>query len=117
MASKQKRLTDKQQLALELLTSGKGMTYKDISAAVGINKKTLWDWRNEPQFTHFQEALAQLNEERWLATVDAARAAAHRLVEADNQKMVEFILKNEGYNPTQKVEADLNTDIVINIGE
>lgn len=36
-----------------------------------------------------------------------------RLVEKDNQRMVEFVLKNEGYNPTQKVEADLHTDINI----
>ena len=38
-----------------------------------------------------------------------------RLVAQDNPKMVEFVLKNEGYNPTQKVEADVKTDIVINI--
>ncbi len=31
--------------------------------------------------------------------------------------MVEFVLKNEGYNPTQKVEADINTDINITIEE
>lgn len=30
--------------------------------------------------------------------------------------MVEFVLKNAGYNPTNKVEADINTDIVITIG-
>ena len=29
--------------------------------------------------------------------------------------MVEFVLKNDGLNPSQKVEADINTDIVINI--
>jgi hypothetical protein len=52
-----------------------------------------------------------------MATVDAARKAAHDLVVNGNQKMVEFILKNEGYNPTQKVEADIKTDIVINIEE
>lgn len=34
-----------------------------------------------------------------------------------NQRMIEFVLKNEGYNPTQKVEADVNSTIVINIGE
>lgn len=50
-----------------------------------------------------------------MATVDAAREAAFRLVEQDNPKMVEFILKNEGYNPTQKIEADVKTDIEINI--
>lgn len=114
--AKEKKLTDKQQLALELLTCGKGMKYKDICAAVGINQKTLWDWRNEPEFTHFQEALKKLNDERWLATVDAAREAALKLCEDGNQRMVEFVLKNEGYNPSQKVEADVSTDVVINIG-
>ena len=104
-------------MALELLTCGKGLTYKSICEQVGINPKTLWDWRNAPEYTHFQEELQRINDERWLATVDAARAAAVRLVEKDNQKMVEFILKNEGYNPTQKVEAEISTDIVINIEE
>lgn len=115
MAAKQKTLTAKQKMALELLTSGEGLSYKEIAERVGINPKTLWDWRNEPGFTHFQEALKRLNDERWLATVDAARAAALRLVEKDNQKMVEFVLKNEGYNPAQKVEAEVNTDINITI--
>lgn len=115
--AKEKKLTDKQQLALELLTCGKGMKYKDIAETVGVNQKTLWDWRNEPEFTHFQEALKKLNDERWLATVDAAREAALKLCEDGNQRMVEFVLKNEGYNPSQKVEADVSTDVVINIGE
>lgn len=112
-----KQLTDKQMVALDLLTCGKGYSYKFICEVVGIDGKTLWNWRNSPDFSHFQAELKRINDERWLATVDAARQAAHRLVEKDNQKMVEFILKNEGYNPTQKVEAEVSTDIVINIGE
>lgn len=114
---KEKRLTAKQQKALELLTCGKGLTYKAIAEEVDVNPKTLWDWRNLPEYTHFQEKLKQLNDERWMATVDMARAAAMRLIEKDNQKMVEFVLKNEGYNPTSKIEADVNTDFVINITE
>jgi hypothetical protein len=31
--------------------------------------------------------------------------------------MVEFVLKNEGYNPSTKVEADVKTEITINIEE
>lgn len=112
-----KKLTAKQRQALELLTSGEGMLYKDICAEVGIDGKTLWRWRNEPEFAHFQAELQRINDERWLATVDAARKAALKLVENGNQKMVEFVLKNEGYNPTQKVEADISTDIQINIEE
>lgn len=115
MAEIKKNLTQKQQKALELLTCGEGRSYTSIAEEVGINRKTLWRWMSEPQFASFQDELQRINDERWKATVDAARQAAMRLVQADNQKMVEFILKNEGYNPTQKVEADIHTDIVITI--
>lgn len=112
-----KQLTDKQIKALELLTSGRGLTYTAIAEEVGVNRKTLWEWLNTPQYVSFQEEHKRINDERWMNLVDAARASAARLVEKDNQKMVEFILKNEGYNPTQKVEADLHTDINITIEE
>lgn len=115
--NKKKRLTEKQQMALELMTSGLGMKYKDIAEAVGVDQRTLLRWRTESEFVHFQDALKQINDERWLALADAARASAMRLVAADNQKMTEFILKNEGYNPSQKIEAEVSNDIVINIGE
>jgi transposase-like protein len=117
MATKQKTLTAKQKLALELLTCGEGLKYKEIAERVGVNPKTLYDWRHEPEFTHFQEALQKLNDERWLATVDAAREGALKLCTNGNQKMIEFVLKNEGYNPTQKVEADISQDITITIDE
>lgn len=109
-------LNKKQKLALELLTNGEGLSYKEIAERVKVNPKTLWEWRNSPDFVTFQEELKRLNDERWLALVDAAREAAYRLVNNDNQKMVEFVLKNEGYNPTQKIEADVTTDIIITIG-
>lgn len=112
---KQKKLTPKQRMALELLTNGQGLSYKAIAEQVGVNPKTLWDWRNEPAFTHFQEELEKINNDRWLATVDAAREAAFNLCKNGNQRMVEFVLKNEGFNPTQKVEAELSNDISITI--
>lgn len=110
-----KQLTDKQMKALELLTCGQGLSYKAICEMVGIDSKTLWNWRNSPDFSLFQQELQRINEDRWAATVDAARESAYRLVSQDNPKMVEFVLKNEGYNPTQKVEADVKTNITINI--
>lgn len=115
--AKKKTLSPKQKHALELLTSGLGMTYKDIAEQVGINPKTLWDWRNAPEFTHFQEELARLNDIRWKAAEDAAREGAISLCREGNQKMIEFVLRNIGYNPTNKVEADVHTDINITIEE
>lgn len=63
----------------------------------------------------FQEELDKINEQRWLATIDIARKSARKLCEDGNQKMVEFVLKNAGYNPSQKVEAEISTDINITI--
>lgn len=110
-----KRLTDKQRRAIELLTCGKGMKYKDIAEEVGIDVKQLWRWRNEPEFSLFQEELNKINEQRWLATVDIAREAAAKLCAEGKTEMVKFVLQNAGYNPTQKVEAEINSDIEINI--
>ena len=110
-------LNTKQKKAIELLTSGEGYTLKEVAALAGVSPKTLWNWRNGNDFTEFQDELAKINNERWQAAVDAARAGAIKLCKDGNQKMIEFVLKNEGYNPTQKIEADINTDIVINIEE
>ena len=114
-----KSLNKKQKMALELLTSGRGMSFKEIAEEVGVNVKTLYDWRNAPEYTLFQDELNRLNNARWQAAEDAARAGAIRLCKDGNQKMIQFVLQNCGYNPTQKVdvEADVNTDIVINILE
>ena len=117
MARKYKStLTTKQRQAVELLINST-MTYKEICEEVGINPKTLWEWRKSPEYVMFQEEYQRLREEQWLATVEAARKSALKLCADGNQRMVEFILKNDGLNPTQKVEAEINTDIVINIGE
>lgn len=110
-------LKPKQCKALELLTCGLGLSYEEIARRCEITPKTLWSWRNSKEFTEFQDELARLNTIRWQAAEDAAREACVSLCREGNQKMVEFVLKNAGYNPTQKVEADVKTDIIINIEE
>lgn len=110
-------LNTKQRKAIELLTSGQGLNLKEVAEQAGVSPKTLWNWRNGNDFTEFQEELKRINDERWKAAVDAARAGAIKLCKDGNQKMIEFVLKNEGYNPTQKVEADISTDINIVIEE
>lgn len=100
-----------------MLTSGVGYTYKQIGEEIQVDQKTLYRWRNEPEFAHFQDELKRLNDIRWQAAEDAAREGCIMLCREGNQKMIEFVLKNAGYNPTQKVEADIKTDITINIDE
>lgn len=108
-------LNSKQKKAIEMLTSGGKYNYSQIAEEAGVTVVQLWKWRTQPQFTEFQDELNKVNDLKWLATVDAAREAAYLLCQDKNQRMVEFVLKNEGYNPTQKVEADLSTEINITI--
>lgn len=110
-------LSKKQKLAVELLTSGRGMTLKEIAEEIDVNPKTLYRWRNEPEFALFQEELQKINNERWKAAEDAAREAAIRLCKEGKTEMVKFVLQNCGYNPTQKIEADISNDIEIIIEE
>lgn len=112
-----KTLSKKQKLAIELLTSGAGMSYKQIAEEVGVNPKTLWSWRNEPEFVMFQDEVKRINDARWEATVDAAREAAVKLCREGKTEMVKFVLQNAGYNPTQKIDAEVHNDIIITIEE
>lgn len=108
METKKKRLTDNQQKVLELLTCGQGMSYTAISEATGVARKTIWRWLHEPQFATFQQAYKDLNDEKWMITVEAAREAALKLCMEGKSDMVKFVLQNAGYNPAQKVEADVD---------
>lgn len=105
----------KQKRAIELLTCGLGLPYTEIAEKSGTSVKSLWAWRTQPQYSEFQAELKKANDARWEATVDAAREAAASLCREGNQKMVEFVLKNAGYNPAQKVEAEVKNDISITI--
>lgn len=107
MARNKDGLTAKQRKAVDLLVNA-NMTYKQICEEVQINPKTLWEWRNNPEYVTFQQEYQRLKDEQWLATVETARRSAMKLCADGNQRMVEFILKNDGLNPTQKVDADVN---------
>lgn len=99
------------------MTSGRGMLLKDIAAEVGVSPQGLSKWQHGENFKEFQDALQELNQARWEAAEDAARQAAIELCKEKNAKFVEFVMKNIGYNPANKVEADVKTDISITIGE
>lgn len=109
MARNGGNLTAKQRQAVDLLINS-NLNYSQICEEVGINMKTLWRWRHEPDFAQFQAEYQKLKDEQWLATIEAARRSALKLCAEGNQRMVEFVLKNDGLNPTQKVDADVNVE-------
>lgn len=102
-------LSNKQLNFIEILVCNPMKSFYKLGAEQGIANSTLARWRKSPEF---MAALEQRIKENFS---DAARAAMEnvtRLCQEGDWKASEFILKNWGYNPTQKLEADVNTTTI-----
>lgn len=108
-------LKPKQQKAAELLALFPEKKEKEIAAEVGITQKTLWVWKKDyPEFMEYYHTICQ-NRFKELEGLAIKQLEAN--VKKGNQKAIEYALDYLGYHATQKVEADLHTDINIIIGE
>lgn len=108
-------LKPKQMKAAELLALFPDMKEKDIAAEVGVSQKTLWMWKTK--FPEFMEYYHSINVNRFKELESLAIAQLEANVKKGNQKAIEYALDYLGYHATQKVEADIKTDINITIGE
>ena len=83
-----------------------------LAEEIGINRNTVRKWKN---LEEFQEELRVRLAEQWK---DSERMAVDRmqsLAREGNFQALKYILDNLGYAAVQKIEADLHSDIVINI--
>lgn len=108
----EKMLKPKQLQAIDYMVFEPQMSYAQIAEAVGVNKKTFWQWR---QSNEFMEHYHKICESNFRKLESLAIAKLEENTRKGNQKAIEYILDYMGYKAVQKVEADINTDIVINI--
>lgn len=97
---------------LELMLANPMMSDVKLAELMGINNKTVGKWRKLPEF---QEEMKKRLEEQWK---DAERLAQKKMIELANEGCFQankYILDSLGYAPAQKIEADISTDININI--
>ena len=66
------RLNDKQLAAIELLMLGK--SYQSIAKAIEVDRKTLYNWRADPEFVG---ELEQRREELWGDASERLKALVH----------------------------------------
>lgn len=102
---------------LELLEAM--LTYPELSDVklaekVNLNNKTVGKWRKMPEF---QEELKKRLEAQWKGAERLAQKKMLELAQEGNFHANKYILDSLGYAPTTKIEADISTDIVINIEE
>ena len=107
-------LTAKKLELLETMLSNPMMPDVKLAELLSLNNKTVGKWRKEPEF---QEEMKKRLAEQWK---NAESLAQKKMIELANDGCFQankYILDSLGYAPTQKIEADINTDIVINIEE
>lgn len=106
-------LKPKQVELLEAMLANPMLSDVKLAELMGLNNKTVGKWRKEPEF---QEELKKRLAEQWK---NAERLAQKKMIELANEGCFQankYILDSLGYAPTTKIEADVNTDIVITIG-
>lgn len=83
-----------------------------VAKQLGINNKTVGVWRKLPEF---QEELKKRLAEKWKDAERTAMETMLSLVREGDFKAAKYVLDSQGYAPTHKIEADISTDICINI--
>lgn len=99
---------------IEAMMANPMMPDTQLAKQLNINNKTVGVWRKLPEF---QEELQRRLSEKWK---DAERLAVDQMINLASQgdfKANKYILDSLGYEPEQKIVADVNTIININIEE
>lgn len=107
-------LKPKQIELLELMLANPMMSDVKLAELMGLNNKTVGKWRKLPEF---QEEMKKRLAEQWKSAESLAQKKMIELASQGNFHANKYILDSLGYAPTQKIEADLHTDIVIDIKE
>lgn len=107
-------LTAKKIELLEAMLAHPMMSDVKLGELLNLNNKTVGKWRKEPEF---QEEMKRRLAEQWKAAESLAQQKMIELAEEGNFNANKYILDSLGYAPTTKIEADVHTDIIINIEE
>ena len=105
-------LKPKQRLLAELMVSKPELTNLQYAEEAGIDPKTVYKWKKEQEFTDYVHELC-------LAKFEGLEKLAIQKLQENmargNQKAIEYALDYLGYKATQKIDADVSTDINITI--
>lgn len=105
-------LTKRQKVLLEYMLAHPDLPETVCAKACNIPNSTYFDWKKKGEFT---AELDRRIKEQW---ADAERLAVETMLSLCREReysAAKYILDNLGYKPTEKIEANVNTEININI--
>lgn len=107
-------LKNRQLEFIELLLANPLMTNVDAGKQMGVSRNTIMKWKEIPEF---QEEYKRRLREKWEDAELMAMEMMQNLARKGEFKANKYILDSLGYAPSQKIEADVKTDINITVEE
>jgi hypothetical protein len=99
---------------IEAMLANPSATYVELAEIVGCNRNTITEWKRNKEF---MEEYNKRLKEMWKDSEAIAVKTMINLASNGDFKASKYILDSMDYAPAQKIEADLNTNIVIEIGD
>ena len=107
-------LKPKQKALIEAIIANPTAPHTELAEMVGVNRNTITTWKRDAEFAAALEARIK---EVWKDSEALAVNTMRNLAEQGSFNAAKYILDSLNYAPAQRIEADLHTDIVINIEE
>ena len=107
-------LLERQRRVIDAWCANPLLPYPQIAKLAGVSDVTFWRYRQDENFMKmYHEAC----EKRFKSLESKALEALEAHLEQGNFQAVKYILDGLGYKATEKVEANVYTDVTINIEE
>lgn len=105
-------LKPKQKALIEAIIAKPSAPHTELAEIVGVNRNTITAWKRDAEF---MAALDARIKEVWKDSEAIAVNTMRNLAVQGNFNASKYILDSLGYAPAQRIEADVKTDIEINI--
>ena len=99
---------------IEFLLANPLITDVEAGKQIGVSRNTIAEWKKREDFQ--KEYKARLKD-KWESSELMAIEMMQNLAREGDFRAVKYILDSMDYAPTTKIEADVSTKIVINIGD
>ena len=107
-------LKAKQYALIEAIIANPSAPNTELADMVEVNRNTITAWKRNEEFI---AALNKRLQEVWKDSEAIAVNTMRGLAIDGDFRAAKYILDNLGYAPVQKIEADVSTNIEINIEE
>ena len=107
-------ITTRQMDFIEFMIANPLKTAKELCQEYGLSNNTYSTWRRQPKF---KEYLSKRLQEKWKDNELMAQATLEQLARDGDFKAAKYILDSLGYAPVQKVQAEVQNSITVNIEE